>query len=299
MATYDDSLVRFLVEGTRVRGGLIHLDETWRTLAGRRAYEEGPRALLGQASAAAALLAATIKFHGSMIVQASGGTHLGLLVVEATGQQTLRGLVRLHDDAPRDPHAEALLDAGRLAITIDPGEGRERYQGIVALEGQPLARSLEGYFERSEQIETRLWLAADGQRASGLLIQEMPDAPAAREGLGDDDAWNRCVHLASTITDEELLGLEPHAMLGRLFHQERVRVFEPERWRFRCGCSRERVRSVLRAMGRAELESILAEEGRIGVDCEFCGATYRFDTVDFDEAFEGPEVSPDVGHSRH
>ena len=282
---FDDSLVRFLVEGTRVRGGLVHLDGTWRALAGRRSYAAGPRALLGQAAAAAALLATTIKFRGSLIMQASGGEHLRLLVVEATGEQTLRGLVRVGDEAAVDTPP---LDADRLVITIDPGEGRERYQGIVAL---------ETYFERSEQIATRLWMAAGEHRASGLLLQELPETPGVEDD--DEDAWNRCVHLASTITDPELLELTPHALLGRLFHEERVRVFEPAPWRFRCGCAREKVRAVLRAMGREELASILAEEGRISVDCEFCGAAYRFDAVDFDEVFEGPEVSPQVGSTRH
>lgn len=297
MDRFDDSLVRFLVEGTRIRGGLVHLDETWRTLAERRPYAPGPRELLGQAAAAAALLAATIKFQGKMIMQASGGTALRLLVVEATSERTMRGLVRVQDDSLA---ADRLLDAGRLAITIDPGEERDRYQGIVALEGEPLAQSLEGYFARSEQIATRLWLAADGHRASGLLLQEMPDpGPAGGVADEDDDAWNRCVHLASTTTDAELLELVPLTLLTRLFHEERVRVFEPEPWRFRCSCARERVRTMLRAMGREELESILAEEGRISVDCEFCGARYHFDPVDFDEVFEGPEVSPAVGHTRH
>jgi molecular chaperone Hsp33 len=297
VSVFDDTLVRFLVEGSHVRGALVHLDSTWRTLLERRVYELGPRTLLGEAAAAAALLASTIRFGGSMIMQASGGSRLRLLVVEATGDESLRGLVRVREDAGEKAAtgADSLLDAGRLVITIDPGEGRERYQGIVALDGQPLAQSLEAYFERSEQIATRLWLTADDRRARGLLLQQMPGGG----GEADPDVWNRCVHLASTVTDRELLAISTHALLQRLFHEEPVRVFEPEHWRFHCGCSREKVRAVLRAMGRAELELILAEEGHISVDCEFCNAVYRFDQVDFGEVFEGPEVRLSVGTTRH
>lgn len=286
-----DILNRFILEATSVRGEWVHLDATWQALLERHEYPPVVRDLLGQALAAVALLSATIKFNGSLILQVTGNGPLNLLVVQAGGRGTVRGLARWQSEVPEAGLAAQFGD-GRMVITIDPGEGRDRYQGIVPLEGESLAEALEGYFLRSEQLPTRLWLAADGQRAAGLLLQALPGERR------DPDAFNRAVTLAATLKAEELLEWPVETLLHRLYHEEDIRLFEGQPMSFRCPCSRERVAEMLRNLGRAEVESVLAEEGVIEVRCEFCNAGYRFDTVDAAQLFTESEAPP-PSRTRH
>ncbi|HSP00560.1 MAG TPA: Hsp33 family molecular chaperone HslO, partial [Thioalkalivibrio sp.] len=252
----SDTINRFILETTNVRGEWVHLDATWQALLERYEYPPVVRDLLGQALAAVALLSATIKFDGSLILQVTGNGPLNLLVVQASGHGTVRGLARWQSDVPQTDLSAQVGD-GRMVMTIDPGEGRERYQGIVPLEGASLAEALEGYFTRSEQLPTRLWLAADGQRAAGLLLQTLPGEER------DPDAFNRAVTLANTVKDEELLQLPVETLLHRLYHEEDVRLLDGSPVSFRCGCSRERVADMLRNLGRVEVDSILEDEGQV------------------------------------
>lgn len=286
-----DTLHRFVFEGSDVRGELVQLQSTWQALLSRITYPTPVRVVLGEALAAVSLLAATIKFDGSLILQANGDGPLHMLVVQATGKRTVRGLARWRGEVPDEGFA-AMIGDGRLAMTIDPGEGMDRYQGVIDLRADSLAGVLEDYFVRSEQLPTRLWLYADERRAAGLLLQKMPWRSA------DEDTWNRSVHLAATVTGPELLGLAPQAILRRLFHEEDVRVFEGERVSFSCGCSRERVQAMLHALGEKEVVETLAEQGEVRVDCEFCGQVYRFDAVDVAQLFSTLDLGP-AGGTRH
>jgi len=291
----NDQLQRFLFDGSSVRGELVRLDEAWHALLERRAYPAPVRQLLGEAAVATVLLAATIKFDGTLILQARGDGPLDLLVVECTGQRTLRGLARWSGDVAGLDFA-GLVGRGQLVMTIDPGADSDRYQGIVEIAGGSLSECLQGYFDRSEQLPTRLWLGVDDRRAAGLLVQEMPGGTDDE----DDDVWDRVTTLAGTVTASELLGLAPRQLLHRLFHEERVRVFEPQHWRFECSCSRERVATMLESLGRAELESILHDEGLVSVDCEYCGETYRFDAVDVEQLLTDTAIAADEPSStRH
>ncbi len=294
MSEKSDHLHRFLFDGSNVRGELVQLDHTWQALQARTDYPAPVRQLLGEAAAATALLAATIKFDGSLTLQAQGGGPLDLLVVECSGKRTLRGLARWSGEVEGLDFA-ALVGSGRLVMTIDPGEDSERYQGIVAIEGNSLAECLQGYFDRSEQLPTRLWLSVDGERAAGMLVQEMP----ASGPVEDADMWDRVTTLAATVTRRELLGLAPRDLLRRLFHEERVRVFDPQAWRFECRCSRRRVASMLESLGRAELQDILSEEGTVAVDCEYCSASYRFDAVDVEQIFSEALSADTPSQTRH
>jgi len=289
-----DSLRRFVIERSDVRGELVRLDASWRAIAARRPYPPPVRTLLGEAAAAAVLLAATVKVpEGAVTLQAQGSGPVPLLVVQATGRRTLRGLAHWREPLPRKATPGALLGDGRLVVTLDPGEaGRERYQGIVPLAGPTLAACIEGYFARSEQLPTRLWLAAAEDRAAGLLLQRMPGRG------GDPDAWERAVHLAATVTPAELLGLPAETLLHRLYHQEDVRLYGREPVAFRCGCSRARIEEMLRRLGPDEARAILAEEGRIVVDCEFCGQRYELDAVDVERIFAAAG-QPEVPATRH
>lgn len=280
-----DRIHRFLFESTRVRGELVSLDETFRSATNKHAYPAALRSLLGEALAGAALLGSTIKVEGSISLQVQGDGPVRLLVAQCTSERTLRGLVRWQGHVAPGP-LPTLTGPGRLAITIDPGGDRERYQGIVELIGDSLAASIETYFAQSEQLETRLWLACDETRSAGMLLQKLP-------GEDDDpDLWNRVVHLGSTITSAELLALPVREILRRLFHEEDVRLFAPEPVAFRCGCARTTIESVLRALGREEADSILREQGRIEVTCEYCFDRQEFDDIDVAALFADPPVSP-------
>jgi len=223
--------------------------------------------------AAVVLLSSTIKFEGALILQVEAQGPLRTLVAQATDRRTLRGLARWEGDVPQGSSLHETFGAGRVVLTAS-APGGERYQGVVALEGASLSAALETYFAQSEQLPTRLWLAADGSRATGLLLQRLPGTSV------EDDTWPRAVVLADTLGDAELLGLSAEPLLYRLFHEERVRLFDAEPVSFRCGCSRERIEGLLRSLGPEEVDSVLAEQGVVEVTCEFCNRVYRVDAVD-------------------
>lgn len=284
-----DSIHRFVFEKHHVRGELVRLNASWAAVLDGRDYAPAARRVLGEALAAAALLTSTLKFEGRLIIQLHGDGVLSMLVAECTSRMNVRGLLHWRDDQATAPDAALsdLAGTGRLAITIDPqGKGR-RYQGVVPLEGATMAACVERYFERSEQLPTRLWLVADGDSVVGMLLQKLPapgDAPKTHRV--DDDAWNRLTILADTLTAEEMLTLGDRDILHRLFHEEDVRLFEAAPVSFRCTCSRERIAGALRGLGRAEIDAIAAEQGEVATTCEFCNKRYVFDPVDVAALFE-------------
>ena len=287
-----DTLTRFVFEHAEVRGESVRLDATWRAVLARHDYPEPVRKLLGEMMAACALLAATLKFEGALIMQMQGSGPVTLLVVECDSEFHLRATAKWRDEL-NSQDVRKLLGDGKFVITIDPKTGGQAYQSIVALEGATVAEVLAHYMLRSEQLETQLWLAADARQACGLLLQRLPE----KQGE-DEDAWNRTLSLASTIKPDELLNLPTVEVLHRLFHEEDLRLFDPQALSFRCTCSRERVTAMLRMLGLDEVRSILDEQGRIDVDCEFCNQHYRFDPVDAEQIFAAA-VLTDAGSTRH
>ena len=279
----SDVLSRFVFEHAPVRGEIVHLDASFRAILERRVYPEPVRAILGEFMAAAALLAATLKFEGRLILQIQGGGPLTLLVVECTSDHTLRAVA--HWQGEVGPSLEQSVGDGRLVITVEPRKGEERYQGIVNLAGATVAEAVERYYAQSEQVETRVWLACDDTRAAGLLLQRLPGASE------DADLWPRAIELTSTLTHSELLTLPPAEVLRRLYHEEDIRLFSPAVLSFRCSCSRERVEAVLHMLGREDINNLLAEQGSVSVDCEFCGKHYAFDAVDVEQVFVTSPVS--------
>ena len=272
-------------------GDLGHLEASWRVRLERQDYPQPVRDLLGQAVAAATLLSATIKFDGFLQLQLQGDGPVNLVLVEVTAGRTLRGLANWSGEVPDDALTQQVGNA-RLAITIDPGRKGERYQGLVCVEHDTIAAALESYFAQSEQLATRLWLAAGPERASGMLLQQLPGPD-----IHDED-WNRDVLLGETITDPELLDLSARELLHRLFHEQDLRLFEPEPVSFRCSCSRERIEAMLRGLGYDEMRDILEEQGEVSVNCEFCKQAYRFDAVDIEQLFAAAD-QPEVPHTRH
>jgi molecular chaperone Hsp33 len=285
----SDCLQAFVFEHGGVRGATVSLGATWRAVLERRDYPEPLRGVLGELMAAAALLASNLKFEGSMIMQMQGGGPVTLLVVECTSELTLRAMAHWQAE-PAGPLLRLFGD-GRFVITLDPVSGTKKYQSQILLDGDSVARVLEHYMHRSEQLDTRFWLAADGTESRGMLLQKMP-----REGT-DPDLWNRTVTLASTLTGPELLAVPGEALIRRLFHDEDVRVFSPRPVAFRCSCSRERVIAMLRMLGPAEVGQVVESHGEVEVNCEFCNRRYAFDRVDAEQLFAAQVVTrPDGTH---
>lgn len=268
----QDILRRFLFEELGIRGEWVKLTDSWQAAKIHQRGSEDMQQQLGQALAAVVMLSATVKFKGSMILQAQGNGAIKTLVAQATDQRKIRGLVRGKENVASGP-LEAMFGQGRLVLTVESESGQP-YQGIVPLEGSNLAAALRTYFEQSEQLKTRLWLFADATHAVGLLLQQMP----AQENYAHN--WEHIEILANTVTEQELFELDCEQLLYRLFNQEKVRLFDPEPVEFSCSCSRSNIERTLFAMGRAELEDILKQRDIIEVNCEFCSERYCFDKVD-------------------
>lgn len=270
----NDQLQRFIFDHTDIRGEIIRLEQSYGTVVANGHYPEGLSRLLGQFLAAAGLLSATMKFDGVITLQARGDGPLPLIMADCTRQHLLRGIAQFTDDTPAEGSLPALLGHGHLAITVDPAQG-ERYQGIVPLEADNLAGCLEDYFTLSEQLPTRLWLFADGERAAGLLLQALPAKTQSAEER--DHYWQHITTLANTITDTELLTLDNDTVLTRLFHEESLRVFEPRDMAFGCSCSQSRTADMLVSLGQEEVMDIVEENGEVEIHCQFCHQQYHFD----------------------
>jgi molecular chaperone Hsp33 len=274
---HDDRLTRFLLPEAGVRGVRVHLDTTWREIRQRAEYPEGIARLLGEATAASALFTGHAKVDGRLSVQLRGRGALRTLFAECTAAGTLRGIAQFDEDAPAP---QGLADLGPdpiLAITIENpaphGRDPHRYQGLVPLEGGTLQAAFEHYFLQSEQLPTRLLLAADGDRAAGLMLQKLPG------DAGDADGWTRACALFDTLSPDELLDWPGATLLHRLFHEEAPELLAARDLRFGCSCSRGRVEAMLQSLGQEEAEAALAD-GTARVRCEFCGQGYAFTAAD-------------------
>ncbi len=276
-----DQVQRFLFDDTAVRGELVQLHQSYQEVLTRHNYPPAIEKLLGELLAAVALLTATVKLEGTLTLEARGKGEVSLLMAECNtgehGGDQLRAIARYQGE-PQGQTLTELLQGGQLVITLDPYQG-QRYQGIVALDQSTLTACLEGYFASSEQLPTRLWLAADSQGAGGLLLQKLPDDAHNK----DPDAWVRIGHLAATITNDELLHLEQHELLHRLFHEEALRIFEPNLLKFGCTCSRHRIANALASLGEEELNEALQEQGKLTTQCHFCNTHYIFTQDDLPE----------------
>lgn len=277
-----DRLTRFLIQDAGVRGVHVRLDDTWRQIREREAYPEVAARLLGQASAAAALFTGHTKVDGRLSVQLRSEGAIRTLFAECTAAGTLRGIVQLAGEGEVDDLA-ALGAGGILAITIEnPGaEGRDpvRYQGLVPLEASRLDDAFEAYFLQSEQLPTRLLLAASDTGAAGLLLQKLPGDE------GDADGWNRVGSLFETLGEDELLALPADVVLTRLFHEDGVELMGGRGLAFGCSCSQARVESMLVALGLDEARQAVQGDEAV-IRCEFCGQTYRFDAPAIERLFE-------------
>ena len=283
----SDRLTRFLLPQAGVRGVRVHLHDAWAQVRAREAYPAAVAELLGEALAASALFTGHAKVEGRLSVQLRGEGHLRTLFAECTAAGTLRGIAQLAEgDAPPPSRDLRALGAGAiLAITIEnPGAaGREptRYQGLVPLEADHLSGAFEVYFRQSEQLPTRLLLAADDQRAAGLMLQKLPG------DAGDEDGWRRASALFDTLAPAELLDLPADTLLTRLYHEDRPQRLGDKPLRFGCSCSRERVAAMLQSLGPAEARAAVID-GAARIRCEFCGQRYAFAPAEVEALVAGP-----------
>ena len=280
MDIQQDTLQRFVFENTPVRGNIVHLNQTFHQALHQQLMPTGLRNALGELMAASALLSATLKMNGSLVLQIQSKGLLKLLVVECNSDFGIRATAKWNGEVHNNQNLFDLLEQGQFMITLDPKDGNQAYQGIVALEGDSISAVLENYMLRSEQIDTRIWLSCDGNSAAGMLLQKLPETMNQMTKVQDVDTWNRVGYLASTVTDEELLHLSSETLLTRLFDQEDIRLFEASATQFFCSCSRESVGNMLRMLGADELSNIIAERGEIEVNCDFCNTQYVFDKID-------------------
>ena len=278
-----DTLHRFLIESANVRGEWVHLDDTWQSLLDCADYPAPIKKVLGEALAATLLLSATLKYQGSLSLQINGTGAVSLLLIQATSEGTVRGLARWIKEPEGDDLATLFADAN-LVITIEPNDGNKRYQGIVALQKESLAASLAEYFQQSEQLDTRLWLAAGEDSVAGLLLQRLPNRDAQDEAE-NKEGWQRSIQLSDTVKDDELLNLDTKTLLHRLFHEEDVRLFEPNTLSFQCSCSRDKVEAMVVSLGQKETDALLHEQGEIAINCEFCNRRYQLDAIDVQHLF--------------
>jgi len=291
-----DSRNRFLIETCDVRGQFVHLDACWKDARARTDYPDPVAKVLGESFAATALLAGTIKFDGKVTFQVRGSGDVYLLVVQITNKGDMRGLARWNAVPESTKPADIFGDDARLTITIEKDEHSEPYQGIVPLEGESLASAIEHYFVTSEQLNTKLMLSVSDRAVSGLLLQTLPSPERQAD---DADGWDRSTVLAETLTDKELLEVDPEVLLHRLYHEEQVRIYESSQIRFECTCSRERTDGLLISLGETEVQSIVAEQGKVTIDCEFCDANYQYDSVDVTALFKGYVGGEDTSTTEH
>jgi len=300
-----DEVRRFIVENRPVRGHWVRLEGAWQELRAHRDYPQPVRELLGQAVAASVLLAATLKFRGQLTLQLQGNGAVSLLVAQCTHDYRLRAVARFDEAAVSalSPDGAAATgevfrglvgSEGRFAVTVEAEERSMRYQGIVPLSGDSLAGSLEAYFARSEQLPTRVLLAADGERGAGVLVQKLPQDGGTDESQMTE-VWEQAERGIERLSAEDLLQCPVEELLGRGFAAHDMRLFRGAPVQFECRCSHGRVTSLLRALGPDEVRDVLREQGAVTVTCEFCHRPYRFEEGDVEAIFEGG--SEPGGHS--
>ncbi len=310
-------LHKFIFEGLPVRGALVRLDDAWQEVLKRRAanshtgaFAQPVSELLGEMLAAGALMQSNIKFNGALVLQIMGDGPVKVAVAEVQSDLSLRATASVQGEVGAGARLSDMvnvLNEGRCAITLDPKDkqpGQQAYQGVVPLHGdnreklEKLSDVLEHYMLQSEQLDTRLILAADTQVAAGLLIQRMPMEGSGNLGksneddIGLDESFNRIAIFAQSLKRGELLSLDADTILHRLFWEEKLLRFPPHTPKFACSCSREKVASMLHSLGADEVESILTERENVEVGCDFCGVQYRFDAVDAAEIFTQPLDHP-------
>jgi len=295
----SDKLHRFFLENLNIRGEWVSLKQTWQDILQAADYPQAVRNVLGEALAAVSLLAESLKFDGSLILQIRGTQPVNMLVVQASSQGDLRGIAKWQGEIPENATFNELFGAGTMVISVEnnpkPGANQgEKYQSLVALEGDSLAACLTQYFAQSEQLETQLWLAVDDKKVAGLMLQSVPSTSTNTndKNLDQQKNWQHASILADSLTQDELLTLDVKTLLHRLYHQEDLRLYDAQALRFKCSCSQAKIEQMITSLGEKEANTIIEEQGSISVDCEFCNTHYELDKIDIAKLFSGGVITP-------
>ncbi|MEX0738686.1 MAG: Hsp33 family molecular chaperone HslO [Pseudohongiella sp.] len=278
-----DICQRFLFADADVRGEIVRLTRSYTDTVSNHAYPPAVSSLLGEFLAAGVLMGSAIKYDGRLVLQVRGDGELNLIMAECTSEGAIRGIARF-DVAPESADFDALTGNGVLVITVDSRHA-DPYQGIVSLEGESLAASLQTYFAQSEQLQSWFYFAVDEDQACGFMIQQLPGASGS-DADAREESWQHLLTLAQTLTPSEMLALSNAELLHRLYHQEEVKLFPPRQFHYQCSCSRERTARALISIGKEEVDSIVAEQGAVSIACEFCGTDYRFDASEIALLFQ-------------
>jgi len=305
----SDKIHRFSIENLHVRGEWVSLKSTWKEIQKTADYPEPLRHVLGEALAAISLLAESLKFDGSLILQIRGTQPVTMLVVQASSKGTVRAIAHWNGELPKNATFHELFGAGTMVISVEnnpkPGQNKgERYQSLVSLDGETLADCLKEYFAQSEQLSTRLWLAADDDCVAGLMLQSLP-SDGASDIKDDQERWHHASILADTLKDEELLTLDAQELLHRLYHEEDLRLYDAKPIVFKCTCSQEKIDNAVYSLGEIEATELVKKQGAINVDCEFCNKKYTLDNIDVirifaeKESFSLPNTNDDGPKTIH
>jgi molecular chaperone Hsp33 len=289
-ARHNDLIHRFLLERAGVRGAIVRLAGAWNAVCNQGPYPAPIQRFLGETLAASVLFTGHIKSGTSLSIQLRAEGPMTSLYAECSADGEVRGLAHWHEPLPEVLQLGQLKAPAHLAITLEQRSG-QRYQGMVPLQSATLDEAFECYFAQSEQLPTRVRLAADHDHSTGIVLQHLPAEGGVATPL-DPDGWTRANALLDTLTREELLELDPASVLHRLFHEERVRLFRARPLRFGCRCSQDKVEQVLRHLGRDEAAQAVQEQGQLEVTCEFCNRQYRFDRVDLERVFATASSPP-------
>jgi len=283
----SDLVRRFVLERHPIRGHAVRLSRAWRALREHQDYPPAVQQLLGEAVGAIVLLAATLKFDGLITLQLQGKGLVNLLVAQCTHDFKVRAMAR-HDPIGGEAGFRSLAGDGQIVVTVEATDRASSYQGVVPITGNSLSESLEAYFEQSEQLPTRVMLAASSGVVSGMLVQRIPGAGGTQEQLDDtalEAAWQKADDAMSSLARGQLLEDDVEQRLVDMFGVDEVRVFSGHEVKFECRCSRERVANVLRSLGADEVRSVIEEQGACTVTCEFCQKPYKFDAIDVEQLF--------------
>jgi len=273
----SDTLQRFMFEHASIRGEIAHLDTTYTTIMNQHPYPEDVRAILGEALVSCVLLSGSIKFEGEISLQFNGDDRLPLLIVQCDNELNVRAFAKYkkpENDEPVD-YYKAFLK-GKMVLTINQYKKTKTYQSVVPIDSTSMSENLMHYFAQSEQLSTRVWLATNKDKASGMLLQLMPGQDTQQR----EQFWEYAVHLGQTITDEELLTLDNVTILHRLYHETELRLYRGRPLQFKCRCSKDKMKNVLTILGEEDLNQLIKEQGHVEISCDFCNEAYQFDSID-------------------
>lgn len=272
----SDFLQKFIFEDANVRGNIVRISNTYKTILNQHPYPPIIKKLLGEALVSCILLTSSIKFEGEVTLQFHGDKRLPLLIVQCTDQLAVRACVKYQENLSNEKDFNSAFLEGKMVLTINQYNKTQAYQSVVPIKSTSMSENLMEYFAQSEQISTKVWFAVNEESAAGILLQLMP----GENSIEKEQFWEYAVHIGQTITEDELLSLNNETILYRLYHEVKVRLFEPQGVNFSCKCTPEKMKQVLKVLGKEDLEKLLTEQEQIEVSCDFCNNKYFFDAID-------------------